>query len=121
MTTPENPAAPSARPRKPRASRQNRPAQAATPAQTTQNDEVVQVTGPAVEEPLTVLAVPDGLVAEEEIKLEIEAQGHEALYSGLDLDQVASPDPAHPYQPIVRTLLGPGFDGFLKTPPAKES
>lgn len=111
MTTPENPAAPSARARKPRASRQNRPAQAAAPAQTTQNDEVVQVTGPAVEE--TVLVVPDGLVAEEEIKLEIEARGYEALYSGPDLDEVASPDPAHPYQPIVRTLLGPGFDAFL--------
>lgn len=182
MTTPKNPAAPSARPRKPRAPRQNRPAQAATPAQTAQNDEVVQVTGPAVEEPLTGDGGPfraiaygeaprdqvglhdlDDVISDLGIDLEadlVEADapaagkdvplgwyvfGHHADRPGVtvefsketdedgaplwerpialpavidgvaldDREEVASPDPAHPYQRVVRTLLGPGFDAFL--------
>lgn len=114
MTTPENPAAPSARPRKPRAPRQNRPAQATNAAQTAQNPTPDQTPTPAGQDVLEVLVVPDGLVAEEEAKLAIEAQGYEATYSGPDLDEeIASPDPAHPYQRVVRTLLGPGFEAFL--------
>lgn len=182
MTTPKNPAAPSARPRKPRAPRQNRPAQAATPAQTAQNDEVVQVTGPAVEEPLTGDGGPfraiaygealrdqiglhdlDDVISDLGIDLEadpVEADapaagkdvppgwyvfGHHADRPGVmvefseetdedgaplwerpialpavidgvaldDREEVASPDPAHPFQSVVKTLLGPGFDAFL--------
>lgn len=141
MTTPENPAAPSARPRKPRAPRQDQSAQATSAAQTAQNPTPDQTPTPAGQDVLEVLVVPDvppgwyvfGSHADRPgVMLEFSEETEEggmplwerpiaipAVIDGVLLDdhaEIAGPDPAHPYQRVVRTLLGPGFDGFLKNP-----